>query len=161
MWEIQKIVKKGDYCYAVVPDHPNAIKHGYVLLHRVIMENHLGRLLDKNEIVHHINHDKKDNRVENLQIMINVEHNRKHGLEQGRKFCLVKCPNCKKEWEHPYNNTHLVKKGIFTSCSTKCRGKFSALIQYQGITHEVETAISGNILSTYRKYAEDYPEQTN
>lgn len=30
---------------------PNATKNGYVLLHRVVMENHLGRLLEKNEVV--------------------------------------------------------------------------------------------------------------
>lgn len=26
MWEIKKIIHKGDYEYALVPDHPNATK---------------------------------------------------------------------------------------------------------------------------------------
>lgn len=59
MWNIEKIVSKGDYFYAVVPDHPNKIKYNYVLLHRVIIENSLGRLLTSEEVVHHKNHNKK------------------------------------------------------------------------------------------------------
>lgn len=49
--------------------------------HRVIMENHLGRKLKPNEVVHHINHEKTDNRIENLQVMTAEEHNRLHGKE--------------------------------------------------------------------------------
>lgn len=59
LWNIRKLVSKGDYIYAIVPEHPCANKHGYVLLHRIIMENHLGRILDNNEVVHHIDGDKK------------------------------------------------------------------------------------------------------
>ena len=68
MWNIRKIVSKGDYNYAVVPEHPNRTKNNYVLEHRVVMENHLGRLLNDDEVVHHINGNKKDNRIENLTI---------------------------------------------------------------------------------------------
>lgn len=50
-WKIKKIVKKGDYLYALVPEHPNKTKNGYVLEHRVIMENHLNRLLNSDEVV--------------------------------------------------------------------------------------------------------------
>ena len=45
-WKIEKVVSKGDYLYAVVKDHPNRTKNNYVLLHRVIVENYLGRLLN-------------------------------------------------------------------------------------------------------------------
>ena len=52
MWNIQKLIHKGDYDYALVPNHPNATKNGYVLYHflhvrEVSLEDHLGRLLDK------------------------------------------------------------------------------------------------------------------
>lgn len=50
-WKVEKNVSKGDYDYAVVKNHPAATKHGYVLYHRIVVENHLGRLLNSNEVV--------------------------------------------------------------------------------------------------------------
>ena len=38
-------------------------------LHRHLMEEHLGRLLEPNEHVYHLNGDSKDNRIENLVII--------------------------------------------------------------------------------------------
>lgn len=46
--------------------------------HRLIMQKHLGRKLGKNEIVHHINGNKQDNRIDNLQIMTRSEHVKLH-----------------------------------------------------------------------------------
>lgn len=88
LWNIRKIVKTGDYLYAVVPEHPKAIKYGYVLAHRIIMENKINRLLRDDEIVHHKNGKKHDNDINNLELMTVDEHNKKHSSERishGRK----------------------------------------------------------------------------
>lgn len=45
-----------------------------VLVHRLVMEQYLGRKLLTAEHIHHINSDKRDNRIENLQIVSNSEH---------------------------------------------------------------------------------------
>jgi hypothetical protein len=53
--------------------HPYANKQ-HLLLHRVVMENHIGRYLSPEEVVHHINENKSDNRIENLFLCSGAEH---------------------------------------------------------------------------------------
>lgn len=47
-------------------------------VHRVIMEKHLGRKLNRNEVVHHIDHNKLNNDISNLQLMDLNEHLKLH-----------------------------------------------------------------------------------
>lgn len=46
--------------------------------HRIRYEKFIGRKLKKGEVVHHINGDTKDNRIENLSLMKNHEHAQLH-----------------------------------------------------------------------------------
>lgn len=53
--------------------------------HRHIMEQYIDRTLKKNEVVHHINGDPMDNRIENLQLMKRSEHTSLHNMGKSRK----------------------------------------------------------------------------
>lgn len=58
-----------------------ARKDGYVMEHRLLVALDIGRVLTREECVHHINHDAMDNRLENLMLFAtNADHKRyEHG----------------------------------------------------------------------------------
>ena len=61
-------VNAAGYINIYEPEHPNAAGNGFVLEHRKVMADHLGRALLQNENVHHMNGDRTDNRLENLEL---------------------------------------------------------------------------------------------
>jgi len=67
------------YIWILRPDHPYADANSHILEHRLVMEEHLGRFLKPEEVVHHINEDVSDNRRENLMLFpSNAEHTKFH-----------------------------------------------------------------------------------
>ena len=56
------------------PNHPYRNSLNYVRLHRLIIEKKIGRFLTKEEVVHHINRDTLDNRLENLELLTIPKH---------------------------------------------------------------------------------------
>ena len=70
-------IDRDGYVRVYEPDHP--WQRGRMISeHVLIMERHLNRRISADEIVHHVNHDRRDNRIENLILMSRSEHSRHH-----------------------------------------------------------------------------------
>lgn len=82
------VQKASGYILIFQKDHPRANKKGYVGEHILVMEQSLGRFLDDTEIVHHINKNKSDNRIENLKLMDIYRHKQMHSLEEKKSINL-------------------------------------------------------------------------
>lgn len=70
-WKGGKWTNKHGYILALNPEHPYCDSNGYIMEHRLVMEKHLNRYLKPEEVIHHINRIKNDNRIKNLKLFNN------------------------------------------------------------------------------------------
>lgn len=90
-WLGGRRVQRGGYIGIWMPDHPSlqGTKRKYVLEHRLVMEQKLGRYLKRGEQVHHKNGIRDDNRPENLELWVIQQPAGARAHEQQH------CPTCK------------------------------------------------------------------
>lgn len=79
-WKGGMVVHDG-YLRTYDPTHQYPRKGGYVLEHVRIMEINIGRRLLEHECVHHINGDRLDNRLSNLELTTFEAHSKHHAVE--------------------------------------------------------------------------------
>lgn len=72
----RKISREG-YILIKVPEHPKSFRSFYYE-HRLVMEKEINRVLEDWETIHHINENKKDNRLINLFLCSRKEHDKAH-----------------------------------------------------------------------------------
>lgn len=71
-------VTKEGYVQKYKPSSPEARSDGYVAVHRDVASRKIGRPLRSNEVVHHRDGDKRNNRASNLQVMTRKQHWKVH-----------------------------------------------------------------------------------
>lgn len=127
-----------DRCYEINSGRSKVISYP-----RALMEQKLGRPLEADEDVHHINGNPKDNSLENLTIIKHGQHQREHNeknikegkWKNGTSFVDKEmiCPECGKEflWTakqqyERYKNKNRKDRKVYNGdplCSKKCIGK--------------------------------------
>lgn len=70
-WKGGRTLDKSGYVLVWMPGHPEANASGYVREHRIVMARTIGRPLNREEVVDHINGETSDNRPENLRLFAN------------------------------------------------------------------------------------------
>lgn len=105
------------YVFVILHGHPMSDSRGRVLEHRFVMSKHLGRIIGKDEVVHHIDGDRKNNSIENLELMTRPEHTRIHSPCD---LLELVCPECGSSFERARRNA----RGKRTFCSRSCAARF-------------------------------------
>ena len=94
-WKGGRRVANNGYVLLYLPDHPKANSKGYVHEHTVVMETFLGKPLPSQAVIHHINGNRADNRLENL---LPCEDNSYHMHLHGRQEAFRACGHATWRW---------------------------------------------------------------
>lgn len=99
MWNGGRTIDSAGYVRVFCPGYHRSLGNNQVMEHLLVAENILGRHLNHNEAVHHINGIKSDNRPENLFVFPS-------GGEHTRYHHQVKAKRCK-----PITESNLITCG--------------------------------------------------
>ena len=128
------------YKIVYMPKHPFANgTGGWVYFHRLIMEAKIGRYIESNEIVHHIDGDKLNNDINNLELLSDQEHTLKHIKAKVSKNCIL----CGKEF--------IYNKLKNKYCSSECYHKSSEHIKWPTIEKLLEMLKESNYTQVAKK----------
>jgi len=73
------------YVMQKTPSHPKANSRGYVAEHRLVMENSINRYLNSDEVVHHMDHVRGNNKIQNLELVVNQSaHAKSHTISRNQ-----------------------------------------------------------------------------
>jgi len=124
--EYANFVFTGKYLAIQNPSHPRARNDGYVYIHQLQAEKKLGRILNKEECVHHIDENKYNNDIENLMVFKTISDHAAfhHGCEiyldgdvwVAKKYKNNTCPICKTN-----------KKNFRSTMCIECYSKMKAI----------------------------------
>lgn len=119
----------GDYILVKAPkDYVGKKYRGkYCYEHHLVYFQKYGIIPQKGEIIHHINGDKHDNRIENLILLSVDTHNKLHNKDNKYKLIKLKCPICERKFITERRKSLIAKHTKSQCCSRECSYKLDIL----------------------------------
>ena len=125
-FKILSVCKGGGYRYCRTdPPHPHRNSNGLYPLHRVLLENKLGRLLKRwgVEVAHHNDEDKTNDDPNNIVLKTSSTHSKEHADERAPEPISDMCAECGRTFamkSHVHRQRKARNKTGKVFCSHKC-----------------------------------------
>lgn len=116
-------MKNGPYNLVKAPEgYPGkTYRENYVYEHHAVWYLATGEIVPSGYLIHHVNGDKRDNRIENLEVVERGDHTRKHAIpaERVEVTCVV-CGRVIQRRVKVYEFN--AKRNSQNCCSKQCAG---------------------------------------
>jgi hypothetical protein len=118
-------MRNGPYILVIAPEDYTGKKYRnrYVYEHHLVWWQNTNSVVPRGYVIHHKNHNKHDNRIENLELMTDEKHKDEHTKERKKSLIKIICFHCGKEGRKPGRNYRFaLKKGKNRFyCSRNCQ----------------------------------------
>ena len=143
-------MKNGNYILVIAPDNSPGKKYRgrYCSEHVLVYWQHFGILPNNDEIIHHKDGNKRNNNINNLELMKRSEHAKMHQLSKGEAYIKMQCPFCGNEFIRSKSNSYFYKDNRSSMCcSRRCARLFSMIPQ-----EEKKLRIEKSCITEFRVY---------
>lgn len=88
-WKGGRYIDSIGYVQIYRPNHPSS-RNGYIAEHRLVMEQSIGRYLNKDEHIHHKDENRQNNDLDNLQLLTRSQHTTIHNTtDMSNRKCSI------------------------------------------------------------------------
>jgi len=150
-------MKNGEYEFAIAPDDYPGMKYRgrYCYEHQLVWWMNTGEVPNEDELIHHKNGKKRDNRFENLEKQTRREHTSHHA--GGRTMTRIRCPFCGIIFVKERRLTHLIiSSKTATFCSRRCNGKF--FVKGQQLSNDKKRRIETSVIDVFKLHIDGTEE---
>lgn len=141
-------MRNGEYNLVIAPEgYPGKLyRNRYCYEHHLVYWLNYGIIPKTEEIIHHKDGNKRNNDINNLELMNRISHIIFHEKQKTKNMVLLMCPTCQKIFSREKRQTHLDKpNNEATYCSRKCAAIASNLKDKTALKKNIEN----NVIKEY------------